>query len=279
MTDPSPVLLTLNPPVPLREESPMQIMTAENFGTAKESIGYKGPPGGGKTTYAASWPGPIEWCQFDVNQKTIRELVLGGLDARVYTFDTHAEFEDFARKARRREFEASTIVVDTVDFASAMLIRDVQGTQIKMKIQDWGKVLTRLQTTYSNLMSATAPLDGKPSYNIVLCYHLIDVTDDSGGLMKVAPKIQGGFKDELEAYLDTVLYCSSSMKSVIEKQPGGGGKAVPSKVFECHSVPPTPHHTCKGGGLPAILDGSYPSLMTLWNRIEGEVGGPVSGKT
>jgi hypothetical protein len=244
-------------------------MTAENFGQAKESIGYKGPPGGGKTTLAASWPEPIEWAQFDVNQKTIRELVLGGLDARIYTFDTHLEFEnEFIKKARHREFEAKTLVIDTVDFASAMLIRDIQGPQIKMKIQDWGKVLTRLQTTYSDLMSSTAPTHGLPSYNVVLCYHLIDVTDDSGGLMKVAPKIQGGFKDELEAYLDTVLYCSSQMKSVMIV-PEGGGRAVPKpqKVFECHSVPPTPHHTCKGGGLPSVMtDGSYQNLMKLWGR-------------
>jgi hypothetical protein len=261
------VLQHFNLPVPFEKEPPVQIMTAENFGEAKESIGYKGPAGSGKTTLAATWPTPIEWAHFDKNQKTIRDLVTGGLDARVYLFDTHTEFEkEFVAKVHRREFEAKTIVIDTVDFAAAMLLKEVQGAQLKMKIQDWGTILSRLRTTYSNLMSATTVFEGKPSYNIVLCYHLMDVTDDSGGLLKIAPKLPGQFKDELEAYLDTVLFCTAGVKSVIEKQPGGGGKAIASKVFECHSVPPTPHHTCKGGGLPPTLDGSYQNLMKVWGR-------------
>jgi len=257
----------------------VQVLTAEDLGQAKESIAYKGPAGGGKTTLAGTWPQPIEWAQFDVNRKTIRDLIRKGLNARLYTFGTHEEFEkEFVGRARRREFDAQTIVVDTVDFEAAMLVRDVQGSSLKLKIQDWGKILTCLQTTYSNLMSATAPMPDKPSYNIVLCYHLIDVTDDSGGLMKVAPKIQGGFKDELEAYLDTVLYCTSSMKSVVEEIPGGGSRAIPSKVFECYSVPPSPYHTCKGGGLPPILDGSYQNLMKLWGR-EDEINTAQSEET
>ena len=62
----------------------MQTMTAENFGESRESIGYKGPSGTGKTTNMMTWPAPLKIAAFDKNQKTIRELVQGGVDAEVY---------------------------------------------------------------------------------------------------------------------------------------------------------------------------------------------------
>ncbi len=249
----------------------MQIMTAENFGESKESIGYKGPSGTGKTHNSLTWPGPLKVAYFDRNLKTAAEAVKGGLDAEVFIFDTFKEFEDeFVRAVRHREFDAESIVVDTIDFMSAMLLRDIQGTAIRLKMGDWGTILNKLRSVCSDLTSATNSIPGKPSYNIVFNYHLMDITNDDGALLKTTPKIPGQFKDELEAYLDTVLYCTSQISSTAVKQTGGGTKMVPSKQFICHSVPPNPFITCKGGGLPPTLPGDYPSLRKAWDGKELE---------
>jgi hypothetical protein len=244
-------------------------MTKDNFGQSKESILLKGASGAGKTWNLGTWPPPIKIANFDKNLKTIGDLVRGGLDAEVFVFDTFAEFEnEFVRKVLHREFEAETVAVDTVDFMAAMLMRDVQGNKLRLAMQDWGTILNKLRSTLSDLTAATAPLPDLPSYNVVLTCHLMDITNDDGALLKTAPKIPGQFKDELEAYLDTVLYCTSQISSKPVPQPGGGSKLVPSKQFLCHSVPPNPFITCKGGGLPPTLSGDYPTLMKEWGKKE-----------
>jgi len=248
----------------------VQTMTADNLGESRESIGYKGPSGTAKTTNAASWPQPQVWAMFDKNLKTIRELIKGGLKAEVMIFDTFAEFENnFVRPALHRELQANTLVVDTVDFMAGMLLRDIQGTKIRLAMGDWGTILNKLRSVCSDLTSTTAYLADKPSYNLVLNYHLMDVTNDDGALLKTAPKIPGQFKDELEAYLDTVLYCTSQITSAPVKQPSGGTKLVNQKQFLCHTVPPNPFITCKGGGLPPTIEGTYSVLREHWNRKEG----------
>ena len=244
----------------------MQILTKDNFGESRESIGYKGPSGTGKTTNMMSWPGPLKVAAFDRNQKTIRELVQGGVDAEVYIFDTFKEFEDgFVRPVLHREFAAESIAVDTLDFAAGMLMKDVQGTKLRMAMADWGTILNKLRSVMADLTSSTSYLPDKPSYNVIINYHLMDVTDGDGALLKTAPKIPGQFKDELEAYLDTVLYCTSQISSKPVPQPGGGSRLVPSKEFVCHSVPPTPFITCKGGGLPPVTPGDYGTLRKEWD--------------
>lgn len=248
----------------------MQIMTAENFGDSKESIGYKGPSGTGKTHNLLTWPTPIKVAYFDRNLKTAGEAILKGLDAELFIFDSFTEFDnEFVSKVRHREFDAQSIGVDTVDFMAAACQREVQGTKAKMTQGDWGILLGKLQQAIHGLTSATAPLGDKPTYNVILNYHLTDVTND-GNLVRTSPKIQGSFKDELEDYIDTVLYCTSQLSSTAVKQPGGGTKMIPSKQFLCHTVPPNLFITCKGGGLPPTIAGDYPTLRAEWDRGEKE---------
>lgn len=245
----------------------MKILTAENLGESKKSIAYKGDPGSGKTHNASTWPGPQKWAYFDRNLGTISDLIKGGLDAKLFLPDTLKEFEDeFVRPVLHREFEAETIIIDTIDGMAAMVVNDVQGIKPKLTIPDWGVILNKLRSICADLTSAAAPIEGKPSYNIVFNYHLMDVTDDKGGLIKTSPMISGRFKDEIEAYIDTVLYCKAQISSQPVPQPGGGSKLIPSKEFICHSVPPNPFITCKGGGLPTITPGDYPTLRKEWDK-------------
>ncbi len=252
------------------EEPPMKTLTAANLGHSKESIIYKGDPGSGKTFNSATWPGPLKYAYFDRNLKTISGLIENGLDAELFIFDNFKEFEDeFVLKVLHREFEAETIVVDTLDGMAAMCINNVQGIKPKLTIPDWGLIVNKLRSICSDLTSAAAPFPDKPAYNIIFNYHLMDITNDDGALLKTVPMISGRFKDEIEAYVDTVLYCKAQISSAPVPQPGGGKKLVPSKQFLCHSVPPNPFITCKGGGLPPTLDGTYGNLMVEWGKKDG----------
>ncbi len=243
----------------------MRTITAENLEDSKESIGYKGPSGTSKTTLMASWPAPLKIACFDRNLKTITNLIRDGLDAEVFLYDTFKEFEDhFVHKVLHREFEAESIGVDTLDFAAGMLMKDTQGTKARMTMSDWGVILNKLRSVCGDLTSAITPIPDKPSYNVIFNYHMLDVTDDSGALLKTAPKIPGQFKDELEAFLDTVLYCTAEVASKTIPKPGGGSQLVPSKKFVCHSIPPNRFITCKGGGLPPTLPGDYGTLSKIW---------------
>lgn len=245
---------------------PVRILTAETFGESKESIGYKGHPGTGKTSYLLSWPTPMKIAYFDTNIKTAREAIKGGVDAEIFIFDTAKEFEDeFVRKVRLREYEAETIGVDTFSAMAGLLTTEIAGLGENMDRQKWGKVLTRLRSIAYDLTQSAIHIDGKPSYNIVFTYHLTDVMKGEV-LQRISPKIQGAFKDELEAFIDTVLLCSSEISSTVINN-----KAVPSKKFLCHSVPPDRYTTCKGGGLPPTLSGDYATLVAEWEKSKGEI--------
>jgi hypothetical protein len=245
----------------------VQVITAANLGESKESMTYEGPSGTGKTHNLLTWPTPIKIANFDKNLKTVNEALRRGVDAEIFLFDTFKEFEEeFVAKVRHREFDAQSIGVDTFDFMAALLMRDVQGTKPRLAMADWGTILNKLRSVCSDLTGATAPLGDKPSYNVILNYHLMDVTNDDGALLKTAPKIPGQFKDEIGAYVDTILYCTSQISSTAIKQTGGGTKMVPSKQFLCHTVPPTQYITCKGGGLPPTITGDYPTLRAEWDK-------------
>jgi len=192
------------------------------------------------------------------------------VDAEVFIFDTFKEFEDeFVRPVLHREIDAETIAIDTIDFGAAMLLKETQGIKKQMVRADWGSMLNKLRSVFSDLTSACATIPSKPSYNFVCNYHLMNITEGEGVLLETAPKIAGGFRDEIEAYFDTVLYCVSRITSKPVPQPGGGSKLVPSKEFVCHSVPPTPFITCKGGGLPPVTPGDYSTLRREWDKKEG----------
>ncbi len=251
----------------------MQIMTADNISANRESILYKGPSGSGKTPNAFSWPTPIKAAYFDKNQKNVKKMMLDGLDAELYVFDDWEEFNrEFVSKVLHREFEAETIVVDTWDFAAAMLMRDTQGGKIRMAQSDWGTILSKLRTSLADLTSATLHLDGeegtRPSYNIVCTTHQMDVTNDDGALLRRVPKIPGQFKDEMESYFDTVLICESKVSAITRSKPGGGTERVPVEELVCYSTPPTPYDTCKGAGLPPKVGGTHTELILAWEKKE-----------
>ncbi len=240
----------------------MKVVTADTLPTTtRESILYKGPPGSRKTPNAFSWPEPIYGAYFDPNRKNVDAMIRSGKDITLFVPESFDDFDkEFVTKVHHRQFDCQTIVVDTFDFAAAMLMTEIQGGKARLVQQDWGKLLSDLRQVMLRLTSATSEIQGKPAYNIVVTCHQMDQTDDGGSLLKIVPKIGGQFKDEIEGYFDTVLICEAKTSRTVV-----GGKAVPSKEFLCYSVPPTAKQTAKGMGLPPVVDGMYPALREAWD--------------
>lgn len=240
----------------------MKIITKETLPiSTRQSILYKGPSGSRKTPNAFSWPKPIIAAYFDVNRKNVDQMIRAGDDIQLMIPESWAEFErEFVTPVYHRKFEAQTIIVDTIDFAAAMLMREIQGAKQKMVMQDWGKLLTDLTNVCNKLVSSTGQHGDLPAYNVVFCSHEGDVTDDGGNLLKTTPKIPGSFKYDIESFFDTVLICEAQLASKVVE-----GKITRSKEFICHSIPTSKYQTAKGTNLPPLVDGMYDSLRKEWD--------------
>jgi hypothetical protein len=220
---------------------------------ARLSVLLKGASGSAKTETALSFPDPIRVIYTDVNRETVRKAIARGVKIEGTAVRTWSEYSDqIVPTLVSRKFEGNTIVVDTVDFLSALMWKDIEGTKARLAIQDFGTGLRRLSETTRALVSLTLPEGDHPGYHVVFTSHLKDVSDDSGALLKVAPAIMGQFANQIEDYFDYVLLMQSELASKVETV-NGVTKNVKSKQFKIWSVPPDRYHTCKGGDMPAEL--------------------------
>jgi hypothetical protein len=242
-----------------------------NVEQARESILYKGDSGTGKTHNLLTWPQPMLVVYTDQNLKTPARVIATGAAIELLFPKDWSEFADrIVPAVKHRELSVATIGLDTVDGIAALCLRGVAGADGKMDQQRWGTYLNRLRLAFNDLLSATkthneGPLKDKPAYNLVGTSHLKDVTDETGNLIKIRCKIDGQFRDEVEAFFDTVLLCQAETYGATEVDPATKASRVIQRArYFCHTVPPTLYHTCKGHGLPTRVDGTYPSLQALW---------------
>lgn len=232
---------------------------------------YKGHSGSGKTYNALTWPGPIIYVMTDLNQATLRqklkELEKAGRKGEIQPIyiDSWRDYADkLIPKLANRMFPTGTVVIDTFDMLAHKMWGDIQGSSKRLTQADFGVGLNRLMDTTTQLVeSAINRGDGTSYYNIVVCTHLTDVTDDQGNLLRTTPAVMGRFKDTLEDFFDYSLLCESEAKRT-NSTSGGRSISTLSKSFKCYSVAPTRHHTAKGGNLPPVFGpGTYPEIKNL----------------
>lgn len=222
------------------------------------SVLYKGPSGTGKTHNILTWPGKITLACLDKNMRTLRTAMKGGADVDpVLIGDWNTFANSFVPDVANRKFPPGTIAVDTLDPLGILMQRDVQGSRARLTQSDFGTILNRWIDTMGQLVDATINKgEGTPYYNLVCSVHLKDVTNEGGALLKITPALMGAFKDQLENFFDWVLLCEAEVSSTTVS-----GKPQYTKKYRVRTVPPTKYHTCKGGGLPAIVGGTYKELM------------------
>ncbi len=237
------------------------------------SVLLKGVSGSGKTRTALSFPEPILVLYADVNRETVRTVAKSGTNLKTIPIESWTQYENqiIPCIAERKlgivnedgtQWEPRTIVLDTFDFLSDLLWREIQGNRDQLQIPDYGKGLRRMANTTRELIYSTTPRAGHPGYHVVVCSHVKDITDDGGNLVKVSPAVMGQFKDQIEDYFDYVLLCESEVASKVE-----GAKVTKARRFKIHAAPPNRYHTCKGGALPTELDvPEGDSAFTILNK-------------
>ena len=233
-------------------------MTPETAMLQKPIILEKGPPGVGKTFNLLTFPQPIVGCYSDKNMLTVTEAQLRGVNAKFMPVNNWSDWADvFVPSAVNRTIDAATLAVDPIDMLATVMWREIQGTRDKLRIQDFGTGKDRMFNTLADLCSSASHIEGKRSYNIVCTSHISDVTDDSGSLVKTTCQLMGAFKDIVESLFDYVFLCDYELKTDIVS-----GKAVKSKRFYSHTIPPNRYHTTKAPGyFPAEMEGSYQGIQ------------------
>ena len=251
MTQPAPHDVTQNP------FSGMRVISKENAALQKPIILVKGPSGTGKTHFWLSLPGRTVACYTDKNMATATSAITTGQPVELVQPESWEDWADrFVPAVENRLVDADNIVVDTLDMLTKVMWLEIQGGRDKLRIQDFGTGLNRMTNTISQLCSAAYHREGQRSYNIIVTSHIGDVTDDSGSLVRTTCAVMGAFKDICEDLFDYVLLSDSEIHTEIT-----GGKAVKSKRFFLHTIPPTRYHTTKAPGyFPSEIGNTWPAL-------------------
>lgn len=239
----------------------------ETAAHAKKSILYKGESGYRKTTYALTWPQPLVGLYTETNQATVVKAIKAGVNVVFYNPANWAEVTAFSQAAKNRQIDAKSLILDTLDGVGAVCFREIAGPSGEMDQQKWGRFLSRMRFFCEDVAQAAKPKDGKPAYHIVCTSHLKDITDDKGNLVKIRCKIDGQFKDDVEAFFDTVLLCDMRLRAEQVEEAGRRFMRQTPEFF-CRALPPDKYHTCKPNGLPAEVGGTYPELVAAWGEKE-----------
>lgn len=249
---------------PLQRIEALPSINAENADKHGYGVVYSGDPGTGKTTCALSWPKPIRGVYADVNRLTLRNEIVKGQDIVMTVPGSWSNYEDlFVPAVENRLFDCKTIVVDTLDFLSRMMWETIQGSADRLTQAHWGIGLNKLIKTTERMLGATQYISGKPTYNVIFCYHIKDVTDDTGALNKVTPAIMGATKDVIASCFDTGFLCDVRQVGKPVKKEGRETTEF-VKEFFVHTAPPTRFHKalCKAGSqFPVQCSGMYQDLI------------------
>lgn len=162
-----------------------------------------GPPGSGKTTAAATAPGPVMWLNAEGGnalayaRKTARERGTRLLELRLDPKETNVkQMLGEAYLYVKKHPEIRTVVVDTLAKVRESLVQQIGGDT--PKIQDWGAVAKILKDFVKSFRDLPV--------NLVLIAHE-DVSDDAEAGRIVTPLIGGTLNQIIPGEVDVVAYC------------------------------------------------------------------------
>jgi hypothetical protein len=244
------------------------------------SVAYIGDAGQGKTHCACSWPNPV-LIAWDTNRATAEKLI-GPERIIVPQSYSHYQREILPVLTNRQltletlGFPVDTIIEDTLSFKIQQLV-DETPVNPKNTYERWEKVKTACRLDTRKLLSITKPYPGdptRPTYNLVVTWHLAYGTDENGKQIAAKPAFEGAFSNDVARYFDCVFYCEQVTKT---KMTNGqvvtlaDGRPDREAVHMIHTVNPDMLIRCKegiGGGrwkkLPSRMGGTYAELAAAW---------------
>lgn len=270
----------------------LQRTNKDNIQDSKFGIAYVGTEKVGKTHCALSFPQPIQIAQADTNMATTDGFIKEGYDITVWRMNSWGkDFEDgFLVAAKNRQFPSGTLVVDSWSQLANLLVQEYPNLvdPDANTRPTWGMVRARQLKACQDILSCTSPIEGKPSYHVVVLSHLDEVTKDTKDsrgntttqIVGYRPAVPGSFKQIFGRMPGSTFLLESGVKR------GEGNKIVGSEFFG-YSVPPSNLYSIgdgiggKGGyaTLPArIPDPTYQGLCKSWGvEPEQPSGKPSEG--
>ena len=243
--------------------------------SAKKVVIY-GPEGIGKSTLAAQFPDPL----FIDTEGSTKEMDVARMDKPTSWEFLLAEL-DFVRTQR----PCKTLVIDTIDWAEQLCIKNVCDTAGKKGIEDfgYGKGYVYEKEAFQRFLTA---LDGiiYAGINVVLTAHAalrkFEQPDELGAYdrweMKLGTKTSNLISPLIKEWADMVLFANYKVISVAADKDGKKHKAQGGK-----RIMYTSHHPCWDAknryGLPEEIPMDYVAIQHIFTDVPAPA--PVNVQT
>ena len=257
-----------------------QAIDASNAAHAKPAILVQGMSGSGKTHLACSMPEPIVIGCTEPNISVAVGRIQEGRKITLYPLKNWTDYKWFVRRTKNREWDAATVVLDSYtlvgDFAVTTAMERPAALTVdgNLKQARWTNVKSDQFTELLDLLSATQPQQGKPSYNVLVTVHEQEevTVDDEGkvrGISAVNPAVPGGLRRSFGAKFDCVFVAQAKPRFA----KGGHGVMEPAGVEHVlWAVPPDNLRSVKdgiggNGGrkiLPPTVENTWAALSAAW---------------
>ena len=203
------------------EPTPIDASNAQHSGCA---VLLQGPSGSGKTHFVASMPHPIVVGVTESNISVYVGRIAEGAAITLFPLRSWADYQWFVRKTKNREWDASTVALDSYTVAGGFCVDSAMarpGSLTKdgmLQQTQWNRVKSEQFDELLDLLGSIQPAAGKPSYNIVVTVHEQDEaiygtgTDGSRvvtGISAVNPAVPGGLRGHFGAKFDCVFITAS----------------------------------------------------------------------
>jgi DNA polymerase III delta prime subunit len=263
------------------ERKPLRGVKAKDMQKSRTYLIY-GPSGTGKTTLAATFPGPIAFGDFrDKGTDSIREVP----GVEVFPINDWEDVETFYQQAKGgmledsngKTFKPRTIVIDTVTNMQQMAIEEVLANKKKKSNKaagDWGSMTKQEWGEVASLMKQwTALYAALPMETVFLGQQRVfnDGTADSELAPEVGARLSPSVKDALNAAADVIGSTFIMRKQKIKEIKGK--KVRSERSVYCLRVGPNPVYITKirkpkSVEVPALIeDPEYADIIAV---IQGE---------
>lgn len=196
-----------------------------------------GPEGIGKTTFASAFPTPL-WIDTEGSSKQLN------VD-RLPKPTSWAMLRDEVDCVRKQQFDCSTLVIDTADWAEALCIRAVCDRASVKGIEDfgYGKGYTYVKEEFGRLLDSLEEVIAA-GINVVITAHAqitkFEQPDEMGAYDRWTMKTSKQVAPLLREWCDMLLF--ANYKTIVVK--AGEGKNAKSKAQGGRRVMYTTHHPC-----------------------------------
>ena len=161
-----------------------------------------GAAGGGKTVFSCSSKKRRTFLM-DVDQGTLSLKTFPGISKElihVWTVRTREDFMNGLAYLTTYQSHYDHVVVDTVTELQRIILRELASKNNRMaaKTQDWGEVLTIMETITTFFRNELGGLDR------TFLAHETEMSDPDTGRLMWRPNFQGTFKTENEKHFDLI---------------------------------------------------------------------------